>query len=399
MPGATAAKPFPGNPLQMVIDVTRPLPRGVYTVNWKTVSALDGHVASGSMLFGVRENPPQVSQFGKSLGSTSRWLTGASATGRWLLYLGLALLVGAAGTCIVCFRDRLPAGGRPLLRGAWLLGAVGLAVIVLAEKAAVGAPSLLPLLQTSEGHAYVNLGSALVVCLVAVILVDLWPNRWTFATLAATGALAMLIHVLAGHADAVSPRLLNLLAQWIHIVAVGLWIGGLVWLLFGVRVDRSIDRRSAVTRFSTMAGIALGVVVVTGVLRAWAEVGSLHALVSTSYGATLFVKVALVVIIALLGALNRYRQVPALLADDGRLRSFQLTARGELALAAAVLAATAVLTGLNPAATAAKPVALTRLQQVAAAPAAAHVTAGASLTDGALLPAAPDRHPPAGPPR
>ena len=45
------------DPLSISIDVA-PLDRGVYTVSWRIVSAVDGHTTTGSHAFGVREDPP-----------------------------------------------------------------------------------------------------------------------------------------------------------------------------------------------------------------------------------------------------------------------------------------------------------------------------------------------------
>ena len=349
-PGLSPAQPFPGNPLQLVIYVDKPLPKGVYTVNWKSVSATDGHVDAGTMLFGVRESPPRTSPFGANLGATPRWLNVASATGRWLLYVGLAVLLGAAATCLISFRGAFPdVGGRVLLRGAWLVALVGLCVITLTEQKIVGAPSLLPLLQTAEGQAFVRLAEALALCLGMLILVDVWPNRWTYIALAVAAALAMLVHVQAGHADAATAiRPVNLIDQWLHVLAVGVWVGGLAWLLLAVWKNPDIDRRPAVSRFSTTAGIALAVVVATGVLRAMAELNGPRELFTTSYGHALLVKVALVVVIAALGALNRYRHVPALQRRDDELVPFERAVGGEVLVGALILAATAVLAGLAP---------------------------------------------------
>ncbi len=68
-------------------------------------------------------------------------------------------------------------------------------------------------------------------------------------------------------------------------------------------------------------------------------------LLDTSYGTTLIVKVSLVAVLIGLGALNRRRSIPRL-TTDGRLLSRVLTV--EAAGAVIVLAATALLTGLNP---------------------------------------------------
>jgi copper transport protein len=160
----------------------------------------------------------------------------------------------------------------------------------------------------------------------------------------------MLVHALAGHADAPAPLLpLHLAEQWVHMLAVGAWVGGLVWLLLGIRGMGQRERAEAVARYSGIAGVALGVVVLTGLLRALSEVGSVGNLMTTSYGRTLLVKVSLVVILALLGALNRFRLVPALTRRDEAVRPFRRAVRAEVALATGVLAVTAVLVGLAPA--------------------------------------------------
>jgi copper transport protein len=97
-----------------------------------------------------------------------------------------------------------------------------------------------------------------------------------------------------------------------------------------------------------VATFTLIVVLVTGAVRGVVEVGSLAALTGTSYGVVLLVKVGLVVVLVALGALNHYRLVPALSVRPGAARSFRLNSGGEVALALAVLLATAVLTGLAP---------------------------------------------------
>ena len=186
--------------------------------------------------------------------------------------------------------------------------------MTIAEEHIVGAPSLLPFFQTQTGSAYITLGAAVLAgCTVAVGFVEFLPGRVTLWALGAVGAVTVLLHTVAGHADASSPlRLVHLVEQWLHMLAVGVWIGGLVWLLLALRPKEGRDRDRTVRDFSRMAGYALGVVLLTGLLRATTEIGSLHDLFSTSYGHALLIKVALVLAIIALAALNRYRHVPAL---------------------------------------------------------------------------------------
>jgi copper transport protein len=109
------------------------------------------------------------------------------------------------------------------------------------------------------------------------------------------------------------------------------------------------ERVLAVRRFSAMATVALGVVVLTGLVRAVTEVGSWHALLSTSFGRTLLIKLALVAGLIALGAVNRFRIVPALRAGRAKMATLASAVRAELALAIPIAVAAAVLGELPPA--------------------------------------------------
>ncbi|HEY5386267.1 MAG TPA: CopD family protein [Thermoleophilia bacterium] len=351
--GVSPVEAVRGKPLELKVMLSSTLGTGVYSVNWRSVSAVDGHVDNGAFAFGVGVTPAPGSARIVDLLYTSTWTSALSAAGRWLLYAGLALFVGAASTCLLVLGGGVPAGGGKLLRAAAVVAIAGLCALVWAERALVGAASLLPLFETREGQLLLALGVALAVCVGAVVCVDLWPARWSLLFLGAAGAAAMLVHVLAGHADAPSSwRIANVAVQWVHMTGIGLWVGGLVWLLLGIGGMTKGDRATAVGAFSRVATVALVVVLVTGVTRGLVEVGSLGNLFATAYGTTLLVKVALVVFLVVLGALNHFKWVPSLRRDDGSARTFRINSRGELAVGAVVLAATAVLSGLVPASSA-----------------------------------------------
>jgi copper transport protein len=353
VPGVSDANAVTGKPRELQVTLAQALGQGVYTVNWRSVSAVDGHVQNGAFAFGVGVTPAPGSTRAVDLLDTSPWMSALGSLGRWLLYAGLALFVGAAATCLLVFAGQLPSGGNALLRVALLLAVVGFCGMVWAERALSGAPSLLPLFQTRHGQLLLALGVALVLCVAAVVAVDLWPARWSLALLGAAGAAAVLVHVIAGHADAPSSwRVLNVAVQWVHMTGIGVWVGGLAWLLLGIRGMTKLERAGAVGAFSRVATVTLGVVLATGVARGLVEVGSLGNLFDTTYGITLLVKIGLVVVLVALGALNHFKWVPSLRTHDGAARTFRMNSGGELAVAAAILAATAVLSGLAPASSA-----------------------------------------------
>jgi len=366
------ARPVAGRPLELQVPMAG-LPAGGYTVSWRIVSAVDGHRTDGVFAFGVgAASAPRLPAAEVRDGKGPAPL---AVAGRWAWYWGLGLLVGAAATGLLVFGGRLPS--RPV----WLLGPAvaaaggGLVAMTVAARADAGV-SVGGLLGSATGRWLLWRAAALAAAVAATgwLLVRQGGRTPTPAPAAApavplaadrpaatgplvalglAGAGGMLVHALAGHAAGPSTlRLLNLLAQWAHLLAVGVWIGGLVWLLAAL-VVRITGRstREVVVGFSRLAGISLAVVVVTGVVRSVDELGGWRRLLDSGFGRALDLKLLLFAGLVALGARNRYRLVP--LFGAGR-REAPAAARlrrsvgGELVLAAAVLAAAALLSQLAP---------------------------------------------------
>jgi copper transport protein len=105
-----------------------------------------------------------------------------------------------------------------------------------------------------------------------------------------------------------------------------------------------------------MARICVLVLLVTGIYAAWLHIPNWRAFVSTDYGVALLIKLFLVSLILLIGAVNWRRVLPALAGFAllpetygkwaGRFRTL---IRTETALGVAVLVAVAILTSLPPA--------------------------------------------------
>jgi hypothetical protein len=125
----------------------------------------------------------------------------------------------------------------------------------------------------------------------------------------------------------------------------GVWIGGLAALLVGIRGAPSTEKTASVRRFSIVAAAGLGVVLATGIVRAFSELRGWGELVTTGYGRAVLAKLALVGLIAGVAARNRTSAVPSARSDLAPLRR---GARIELALAAAALAVAALLGTLAP---------------------------------------------------
>jgi copper transport protein len=312
VPGVGKPTVVPGNARELRVGLP-PLADGVYTVSWRTVSKVDGHVTGGSFAFGIGVQPPSGAAVapGGSL-STGSAPSPAAVAGLWLLYWGLALLAAAGVTGPLVFGWRLPGGARIVIAAGWLAAAAGILIMIFSERAAAAVP-FGELFGAAAGRLLLAQAAAVAACGLAAFDAARRPEGPGLVVLAAAAAGAMFVHALAGHAATQSPvRLLNVTDQWLHMLAAGVWIGGLVWLLLGLRNLAGAARAAAVRRFSQLAFAAVAVIAVTGVLRAVPEVGSIGALVSTSFGVTLLIKTGLFVALMGIAWRNRYRLVPKL---------------------------------------------------------------------------------------
>lgn len=339
------AQPVPDDPAALRVSVPD-LEQGVYTVTWRTVSRVDGHPTGGAFAFGVGVSPLQEPPAAIQGAPVTPEASPLEMAGRLVLFLGLGLLIGAAWVGALAFANPPPAVRR-ITGWAWLAGVLGLIVLAVAQQraAGVGFGDFLP---TTVGRALYYRAGAIALAGTGLLAAFLWTRTRRTALLWAgvAAAAAMLAHVAAGHAAATGDLAwAKVVAQWVHFAAVGVWLGGLAALMVGVRGGPDATKASAVRRFSAVAGFALAAVAVTGLIRSINEVGSWGALFTTGYGQLVLVKAALIVGLAGLGGVNRYRNVPR----AGRtLRGLRTVSRGELVLAVGAMGAAAALATLVP---------------------------------------------------
>jgi copper transport protein len=337
----------------IVTPVSR-LPRGGYTVRWRAVSA-DGHVVSGVFTFGVRMRaPPATEAFGAGGPTTAEHLV------RWLYFIALALLAGGLGFRLLIVRRPLGEAGQRRfyqLLGVGVIGAleVGIVAFLLRAEDALQLPfvnflygDLSPLAKTRFGYAFVamTLGYALVAALVFLAwLTDrdvfLWP-----AFLIALGFVSGLS--LSGHsaADAGSSWKSEL-ADWAHLSAACLWIGGLVQLVVVVWPLVPELRRPALLAFSRLATVCVGVLLLAGVYLAILRLPQVSDIWTTGYGRILLVKIGLVAVAFAWGGLHKLRAVPVV-ARDGTLPRLRASLAGESMIGMIVLLVAAFLVNAKP---------------------------------------------------
>src|SRR5439155_20826033 len=106
---AGEAERVPGRHLELT-GPRKQLPNGVYTVAWRVVSRVDGHVTAGAFSFGVGVSPAGARPPAGSASAGSPSPSVLAVAGRWAFYWGLALLMGGAVVGTVILRG-LPPGG------------------------------------------------------------------------------------------------------------------------------------------------------------------------------------------------------------------------------------------------------------------------------------------------
>jgi putative copper resistance protein D len=106
-------------------------------------------------------------------------------------------------------------------------------------------------------------------------------------------------------------RLVHQINQMVHLLAAGLWLGGLVplaWLLERVRSASGTTwisvAREVVPRFSHMGYAAVALLAATGAVNTLLLVGSTQALVGTPYGRLLGLKILLFLTMVTLALFN-----------------------------------------------------------------------------------------------
>jgi putative copper export protein/methionine-rich copper-binding protein CopC/nitrogen fixation protein FixH len=337
-------EPVPGQPRTLRVRLGS-LGTGTYTVTWRTISQVDGHVTGGTFAFGIGVAPPPGPA--GSEGTRAPWPPPLDVASRWALYAGMSGLVG----CAVVGAGLGPAGAvsRAVLGASWALAVLGVLGLGASQAAAARAP-LAQFAGTPLGHA---VGWRLLPLVAAGALLALdaragpRPSRWALEAAGGAALLLGLAHALAGHAAAGSGawRWPNVLVQWLHAASAGAWLGGLAALVTALREVPEEDRPRTALRFSRLAAVLLALVALTGLLRAVDEVGAWGALLSTDFGRVVVVKAGLLLLLAGCGALNRYWSLPAVASIPARLWR---VSGAELALAGVALGAAAVLTGLVP---------------------------------------------------
>ena len=323
---------------RLTIPLPADLADGAYLVSWR-VTSVDSHPVAGSLMFAV--GPPPASWSGRPSTDDGTWqivFAVARAT------LSATLLLATGGALFLVLVRPAPSLHPLLTRLAWC--AIALSLLVLGLQGGVlrgGSVADLLLASTWRLGASTTRGvsTAIAVGGLAILLLAL---RLAARPLLLLGALVALSSVtFSGHSATASPRWLSAPLLALHVALAAFWIGSLIPLLDGLA--RSAETKRLVTRFSTVAVIAVPILIFCGAGLVFRHITSWEALAETHYGALLLLKLALVLPLLLLAAVNKWMLTPRLPRSIGRLAS---AIRVELLLGFAILAVTALLSQTPP---------------------------------------------------
>jgi copper transport protein len=397
---------------QLGVHLKPKLAEGTYTATYRVVSA-DSHIVSGGFVFSIGkagaapgETVGQLLAGSKPGKVTEVAMGAARALEYGAIGVGFGALLFLLAIWLPVLRD-LAGGGRAwqaasqglvrriraLILAAALVGAVAaLAGVVLEAAQAAGVSGwealkphvLREVLGTKFGMTWTVAAGAWIVAGVlasgllapaarrapvlrpaalgadgAAVAVD--PALWLLAV--PLGALLML-PALSGHGATQSPVGVLFPANVAHVAAMSAWLGGLMALLVALPAatrslpmgpERTQVLARTVGRFSPVALVSVGALLVTGLVQAVVEVRHFDLIFSTAFGRAAFIKVVLLGALIVLGALNRQRTLPQLrAAAEARTSPGQAgvvlrsTLRAEVALIVVVLGVTGALASYAP---------------------------------------------------
>jgi copper transport protein len=316
-------------------NLEQPLPPGTYTVRWITP---DPH---GIFYFAVQEGPSIILEGKKRFKLLNGFDVRLQDIAQWFTFLGVIVLSGGAWFAWAIAKglgnyrrwDRIG-------QGLSVIGAAGF-IMILAGRAEQFDGTLTELLMLKSGW--------LPLVQLLLLTVGVWFASGT--TRLGLLALSLLVYAFTGHSA--SPEYggsLGIIVDAMHLLAVSIWLGGLVALVaMTPKEDRINWFKEAGSRFSRWAIWSIVVITITGIWMAadYLQTFTWETFFASEWGRALFVKVLLFTGIIGIGFLQRnwIRQ----LAME-RLPSFIRRSWLEMVIGACILLLAAVLIDLSPSA-------------------------------------------------
>lgn len=331
------------------------LPESAYIVVWR-VTSFDSHPVQGSFEFqiGTAVSPlSNAATVAASVAAESHGLSTLFLFIRWVTFMGIIVLVGACAMLTKFRQSTLSVRTSNVLWGAWLFAFFGTLQSFIAYGPHVSGLKIwearrLSLLQDTLSTHFGRMQLVRIVALIVLAML-LRNSRWRVTRgLTTLVWLSMVVAIgtisISGHAYAQSPLAVSVALDMVHFTTIGFWVGSVVLFAIDRNGWLSDDAQSAqaVAWFSRAAGVAVPIIVATGVAQAWIMMRDIGGVTETQYGRTLLVKTSLVAVVVVLGGVARktYRRFGP--------KSLRQTLSIEAVLVTAIIVITASLVALPP---------------------------------------------------
>ena len=388
------------------VPIDSELPPGTYGVVWQVVSAVDGHLTTGSFVFRVLEkgeNPGSAPDPvlldpgapGAALEAVGERPDALHWLVRALVLVCITFCLGGAIFLVLVIEPVVTQGSRtgeqlwPVLTARFAeVGSFAAAALLpllvldlLSQVAAIGQTDLegalrradlggLLLATTRYGFAWTMkiLAALALAGLFLFVRMRRKGGSGLWETGIAAGSLFLLSESLSSHAAAVQGESvaglpLPVISDWVHLVTASTWIGGLLFLIVvlfpgyrraGIaREERAGFLAAAVPRFSKLALASVMALGVSGTYNLAIQTTDLAAIGNSLYGQVVALKVVLFLALIAIGAINLAYLSPRLgLASapsgEGTVSRFRRNVRLEVGLVMLVLLCAGGLTLLPP---------------------------------------------------
>ncbi len=327
----------PADDTHLLVSV-EPLADGVYTVIWNAISAADGHQTSGAFPFAVgKVDPAALTMAGAQTLPTAPAIPVADMIVKGFLYMAATALMGGILFTFLAwtssyrkvniqpedldaydtFSRRLALAALVVLAAADLLGLMlltGHASGVL--LAAPWSPEFIGLLATRIGE--IGMARLILATILGGLLLprkNSW-NRW-----AGLGCSLLLLATfsLESHAAGEASPYLPIAADWVHMVAMSVWVGGLFSFLGGMWLIRKLDGEGStrltaalIPHFTVLAMTSVAFLTITGIYASVLHIETFSSLFSTNYGQALILKLVIAAMMIGMGAINFLFTTPSM---------------------------------------------------------------------------------------
>jgi copper transport protein len=311
------------------------LSSGVYSIHWNVLSEADGHDTQGVLAFGIGSGADLSAAQTVTADTAVPWTEVAL---RWLNFSLLAALTGAiairylilqksennvvVGTAMQSAQNRILTWTIRFTIGLFITGfllliyQIAFLLETLPDSATFWGTGWKLISLSLWGYLWLARQAVILLLWAALRLIKTnqqRPEPKLLGLLAALFTLGLtVVQALNSHAVAVdSQRDLAVAIDALHLISIGLWLGGMLALILGllpiIRRDRSLFAplaRAGWGRFGLLAAFSVVLIILTGIYNTGRQVASIDALLTTFYGQSLLGKIGLMLLMGGVGLLN-----------------------------------------------------------------------------------------------